>query len=173
MEDDDAKARAGSAALARSRGETLGTAAEQGKGANNDGDGKATSRENDVVKPAPPRPPPPYLVLPDEVVMRILRFTLEPPASPCVDVNGNGATGGEANKWSVGGRFRMKPRKKRASNAGHNNGSGSGNIAPPVAAPAAVPVARAPLREVCRQWRRILDATCTHLVGGAVQVESS
>ena len=138
MEDDgnDAKARAGSAALAR-QAEMDGGGGGRASG-NDDvspgttitGETKEKAAGGDATSfptlPTPPTPPPPYLVLPDEVVMRILRFTLEPshpsPSSSCVDAS-HGA-GGSGTTWSVGGRFRMKVRKKRTSitsNKGNNN----------------------------------------------------
>ena len=44
----------------------------------------------------------------------------------------------------MGGRFRVATPRRGTPRAG-------------------VGAARAPLREVCRQWRRLLDAACTHL----------
>ena len=67
--------------------------------------------------------------------MRILRHVLED------------GRAGDARRWSVGGRFRVRARRP----------SSGADDAPPA------PPARAPLREVCKQWRRLLDATCTHL----------
>ena len=108
--------------------------------------GKVTSSSSSRPSPAPAPPradaarahasaPSDGLVLPDEVVMRILRHVLED------------GRAGDARRWSVGGRFRVRARRP----------SSGADDAPPV------PPARAPLREVCKQWRRLLDATCTHL----------
>ena len=67
--------------------------------------------------------------------MRILRHVLED------------GRAGDARRWSVGGRFRVRARPPILR-------LGRRDPRPP---------ARAPLREVCKQWRRLLDATCTHL----------
>lgn len=179
---------AGAAALARSRigregergdtpqedGETdVSEGARAGRGdvaSSRDSEGDANSGKPSRFPPAaaapqPPRPlsqparsltfSPAHMVLPDEVVMRILRFTLEGP--PCAE---DGGHGGEAGKWSVGGRFKaqLQCRRKRAVAGADLASTSGGTVHPRVAA-----VARAPLREVCRQWRRLLDATCTHL----------
>ena len=105
----------------------------------------------------PPPAPPAHIVLPDDVVLRIIRFTLESSAT----TGGAGALGGggsgDAGKWSVGGCFRMAMKNSRSNNNINNNNNNSG-----FAAAHAVP-RRGPLREVCRQWRRLLDGHCAHL----------
>ena len=134
------------------------------------------------------RPGAAHLALPDEVVMRILRLTLDPAreAEPVATGLGGG-TGGDVKTWSVGGRFRtwlVQGIRRRAG-----GGMGAGGRAPACASrgnpvgvastatnddeavtphtlghpPPARVVPRGPLREVCRQWRRLLDAACTHL----------
>lgn len=139
--------RAGAAAMARAEGrDGARLPASDDDIAHETSPGKVTSSSSSRPSPAPAPPradaarahasaPSDGLVLPDEVVMRILRHVLED------------GRAGDARRWSVGGRFRVRARRP----------SSGADDAPPV------PPARAPLREVCKQWRRLLDATCTHL----------
>ena len=98
------------------------------------------------------------VVLPDEVVTRILRFVLE----------GSEGDGAHA-RWSVGGRFRV-PAPDAARRRSHDgerladaNGASHENDAPGDSKKATPAAKRGCLRLVSKQWRRVLDQTCVEV----------
>jgi hypothetical protein len=98
------------------------------------------------------------VVLPDEVVTRILRFVLE----------GSEGDGAHA-RWSVGGRFRV-PAPDAARRRSHDgerladaNGASHENDAPGDSKKATRAAKRGCLRLVSKQWRRVLDRTCVEV----------
>ena len=144
----DTVTRAGAAAMARA-GESAvpadpSTALASGRGV-------VESDENEARS---------AVVLPDEVVARILRFVLEG------EREGDGAHA----RWSVGGRFRVpgpdaarrRSLERRGGLEKKTDGASDDETGPPRTRRRAV-AKRGCLRLVSKQWRRVLDRTCVEV----------
>ena len=139
----DAVTRAGAAAMARA-GESAvpadpSTAPESGSGI------VIPGRDENGARGA--------VVLPDEVVARMLRFVLE-----------GEREGDDAHtRWSVGGRFRVPaPDAARRLSLERRRRKADGASDDETAAPR-LTRNRGRLRLVSKQWRRVLDRTCVEI----------
>lgn len=127
----DAAKLAGEAALSRASGRvTPRTPPQPSDARQGEGSGSRADDEGSGAACRSPRPP----ELPDEVIERIIRHAL----------------GDDADRWSLGERFRTLPARGQRR---------------PFRQP------RGPLRLVCKRWRDTVDAMCEHVeVDRAVMV---
>ena len=145
------RSRALGAAMARQRAAGGDVASSDDRDGDGDASSSTTSASRDDATPATTRPPPPPpLVLPDEVVLRILKHALP---------------GDAFGTWSVGGRFRAPHRAatRGDADASATTTSTTTTSTSTTMTSTTTTTPRGPLRLVCAQWRRLLDASCAHL----------